>query len=119
MRPICVWPTLVPSVSPIAAAMQETRRTSAMRSSGCEKERSTPDPMTSQAVGRTTRPAATAWSIPATTFSTATHSISIGASSRSSISFVNWNSETRGIATDQTPESSIASAMIPGRSMPL
>jgi hypothetical protein len=32
---------------------------------------------------------------------------------------VNWNSETSGIATDQTPERSIARAMIPGRSMPL
>ena len=119
ISPICVWPTLVPRTSPIAAARHETSRARRTKSSGREKERPTPEPMTSQAVGRTTSPAAIAWSMPATTFSTATHSISIGERRRSSISRVNWNSETSGIATDQTPERSMASAMMPGSSIPL
>ena len=54
--------------------------------------------------------------MPARIFSTATHSISIGASRRSSISLLNWNSEMSGMATAWMPDRNIESAMMPGRS---
>ena len=55
-------------------------------------------------------------SVPKITFSIASHEISIGASNRSSISRVNWNSAIIGIATAHTPVNTMLIAMIPGSS---
>ena len=68
----------------------------------------------SQAAGMTTRPEMSACTMPASTFSMATQEMSMGASRRSSISRVNWNSPISGIATAQTPVNTMLMAIIPG-----
>ena len=68
------------------------------------------------AAGKTTLPAMSDCTMPATIFSTASHLVSIGASRRSSISFV-ISSMMIGMDTAVTPVMSMARAMIPGRSM--
>ena len=54
--------------------------------------------------------------MPATIFSTASQPVSIGASRRSSISRVNWNSAISGMATAWMPEITMLMAMMPGSS---
>src|ERR1700694_1516686 len=89
IRPICPCPTEHPSVKPIEEESRATRRHRAANRKGWGSESATPRPITSQAPGNTIRPATSAWIIPARIFSTATHSISMGARRRSSISRVN------------------------------
>ena len=89
INPICVIPMLHPMTSPPAAENSATSSTTAASSTGRSKLKVTPRPSNSRADTTTTAPAASACIMPARTFSTASHPIFIGASSRSSISRVN------------------------------
>jgi hypothetical protein len=70
--------------------------------------------MINREIGSTNNAAMIPCNTPATIFSIATSCIATGASSRSSISFVNPKSCTIGNATDCTADSARLSAMIPG-----
>jgi len=107
---------LHPNSSPPAPASSATSRHTAANSTGCPKLKFSPDPIISHAAGITTSPETIDWIIPAITFSTASHRFSIGASSRSSISFVKLNSSTSGRAVDCSDVSSAVRATMPGKS---
>jgi hypothetical protein len=98
IRPMLVWPTLHPMVRPAAADNSATSRVMRTNSTGWRKLKSS-RPRISQAEGKTTMPAASACTMPANTFSMATQLMCMGASRRSSISRVNWNSVMSGMAT--------------------
>ena len=114
ISPTWAWPMLQPSTRPPEAENSATSSATPTKVSGACRLNSTPGRSSAQPAGITVRPAASACSMPATTFSIATQEMSIGANKRSSISWVNWNSPIRGIATDQMPAPTMLRAMMPG-----
>ena len=72
--------------------------------------------MTRRAIGSTNAAAITPWIMPATIFSAAMSRVGTGASSRSSISFVQPKSCTIGSATDWIADKLRLTARMPGSS---
>jgi len=84
--------------------------------SGAPANRHGTDPRIRMPIGNMKRAATSARSAANTIFSTATSATGIGASRRSSISFVKLNSITSGSAVDCSAVSNAVSATIPGNS---
>ena len=90
----------VPRYRPIAEKAAPERTVTSISSGSFENVRPGIGPMTRRQIGRTNAAATTPCSTPETTFSIATSGVGIGASRRSSISFVNPKSAIIGSATD-------------------
>jgi hypothetical protein len=107
--------TSVPIVRPIAAPTSAPRIRMTTNSAAPSARHGT-EPRMRTPIGNMQTAAISARIAAKIIFSTATRAVGIGASSRSSISFVKLNSSTSGSAVDCSDVSSAVSATMPGKS---